>query len=143
MRPDKQTGFSLRMLMFLAARTGRVSTIAKVAERCGIAQAHLMQVGHPLGRAGFVETVRGSSGGTRLAGDGTTIRVGDVLRRMEGEIGLMECHRSPGGRCPIAPCCRVLSKALAAFLTVLDGYTISDIPRNNDALADLLWERAT
>ena len=64
---------------------------------------------------------------------------------MESELAPVECLRSSGGRCLITPCCRlkgVLSKAMAAFLTVLDDYTIADLVQDNDALARLLGERA-
>jgi Rrf2 family nitric oxide-sensitive transcriptional repressor len=73
-RLDKQTDYSLRVLMFLAAIPGRLSTVAEIAGRFNVSQAHLMKVVHRLGRAGYVETVRGRSGGLRLAGDGSAIR---------------------------------------------------------------------
>ena len=66
----------MRVLMFLAANMDRLSTIAEIAGRFDISEAHLMKVVYRLGKAGFVETVRGRSGGMRLAGDGSTIRVG-------------------------------------------------------------------
>ena len=145
MRLDKQTDYSLRVLMFLATNRDRLSTIAEIARRFEISQAHVMKVVYLLGKAGLIETARGRSGGIRLAGDGCSIRVGDVVRRMESELAPVECLRSSGGRCLITPCCRlkgVLSKAMAAFLAVLDEYTIVDLVEDNDALARLLGERA-
>jgi Rrf2 family nitric oxide-sensitive transcriptional repressor len=73
-RLDKQTDYSVRVLMFLAANPGRLSTVAEIAGRFNVSQAHLMKVVHRLGRAGYVETLRGRSGGLRLAGDGSAIR---------------------------------------------------------------------
>lgn len=144
MRLDKQTDYSLRVLMHLAVNEGRLSTIAEIAGRFDISQAHLMKVVYLLGRAGFIETVRGRSGGIRLAADGSAIRVGDVVRRMESDLAPVECLRS-GGRCLVTPCCRlkgVLATAMAAFLAVLDDHTVADLVRDNDALASLLGERA-
>ena len=63
MRLEKQTDYSLRVLMFLAAKRDRLSTIAEIAGRFEISQAHLMKVVYLLGKAGFIETVRGRSGG--------------------------------------------------------------------------------
>jgi Rrf2 family transcriptional regulator, nitric oxide-sensitive transcriptional repressor len=145
MRLDKQTDYSLRVLMFLATNRDRLSTIAEIADRFDISQSHLMKVVHLLGRAGFVETLRGRSGGMRLAGDGMAIRVGDIVRRMESDLAPVECLRASGGKCLITPCCRlrgVLSRAMAAYLSVLDGVTIAELVENNDALALLLEERA-
>jgi Rrf2 family nitric oxide-sensitive transcriptional repressor len=145
MRLDKQTDYSLRVLMFLATNRHRLSTVAEIAGRFDISQAHLMKVVYLLGKAGFVETVRGRSGGMRLAGDGAAIRVGDVVRRMESDLAPVECLRGAGGYCLISSCCRlkgVLSKALAAYLAVLDGYTIGDLVQDNDALALLFGDAA-
>ena len=117
-------------------------TIAEIATRFRISEAHLMKVVHQLGRAGFIETVRGRSGGMRMADD---VRVGDVVRRMERDLGAVECLRASGGDCLITPCCRLrgmLSKATAAFLAVLDDCTVADLVRDNEGLARLLGMRA-
>jgi len=145
MRLDKQTDYSLRVLMFLAANTDRLSTIAEIAKRFDISEAHLMKVVYLLGKAGFITTVRGRSGGMRLAGDGSSIRVGDVVRWMESDLAPVECLRASGGACLISSCCRlkgVLSKAVSAYLTVLDGCTLADLVEHNVALTRLLGERA-
>ena len=145
MRLEKQTDYSLRVLMFLATNRQRLSTISEISDRFGISQAHLMKVVHHLGKAGFIETARGRNGGIRLIGDGSQISVGAVVRRMESELAPAECHRAEGGTCLITGCCRlklVLSKAMAAFVEVLDAYTIDGLVQDNTALEDLLSIRA-
>ena len=145
MRLNKQTDYSLRVLMYLAANTDRLSTISEVAGRFDISQAHLMKVVYLLGKSGFVETVRGRSGGMRLAGDGLAIRIGDVVRCMESDLAPVECLRASGGHCLITSCCRlkgVVGKAVDAYLAVLDGYTILNLVQDNSALARLFQKRA-
>ena len=95
MRLDKQTDYSLRVLMFLAANTDRLSTIAEIAKRFDISEAHLMKVVYLLGKAGFITTVRGRSGGMRLASDGSNIRVGDVVRWMESDLAPVSASARP------------------------------------------------
>jgi len=144
MQLSKQTDYSLRVLMYLAANPDRLCTIPEIAARYEISRAHLMKVVNALAREGFVATTRGRAGGLRLAGDGASIRVGDVVRRMECRIALVECQR-PGGRCLISPSCRlkgVLAGAAAAFLAALDAVTLADLCRENPDLAALLGERA-
>src|SRR5690606_39368039 len=85
MRLNLQSDYALRLLTHLAIHRDRLVTVAEVASRFRISQNHLMKVAHLLGRAGFIETVRGRSGGLRLAGDPAAIRVGDVVRQMEGD----------------------------------------------------------
>ena len=74
-----------------------------------------------------------------------TIRVGDVVRRMEGDLAPVECLRASGGTCLITSCCRLkgaLSRAMGAYLAVLDGVTIAELVEVNGALALLLGEAA-
>ncbi len=145
MRLNVQSDYALRLLMHLAASDGELITISQVAERFRISQNHLMKVAYLLGREGFIETVRGRSGGLRLARKASAIRIGDVVRHMEGDLALVECFQA-AGTCLIVRACRlkgVLHEALEAFLTVLDSYTIGDLTANNRGLRTLLGVEAT
>lgn len=140
-RLDKQTDYALRVLMYLAANGDRLSTVAAIAARYRISQAHVAHVVHLLGRAGFVETVRGRAGGVRIVGHGASIRVGDVVRTMEADLGVVECLRAAGGHCLITRHCTlkaVLGVATAAFLEALDAHTIEDLVAGNGPLVRAL-----
>lgn len=144
MRLNVQTDYALRLLMQLAVNDEHLTTIAEVAEVFGISKNHLMKVANVLGRSGLIETVRGRSGGLRLARPAPDIRVGDVVRQMEGDLALAECFRS-GNRCLITPACRlksVLTDAMEAFLSVLDQHTLDDLVARNPDLHTLLHQDA-
>ena len=135
MRLTSFSDYSLRTLICLAIK-GR-STIAEISRLYGISEAHLNKVIHQLGVAGDIETIRGRGGGIRLARPPETINVGAVVRRTE-DLALVTCLE--GGACLIAPACLLqsaLQEALAAFLAVLDRYTIADLAAA-PALARLL-----
>jgi Rrf2 family nitric oxide-sensitive transcriptional repressor len=130
MRLTRYSDYSLRVLMYLAVRPGHPATIEEISQAYGISGAHLMKVVHALGRAGFVETTRGRGGGIRLTRDLDDITVGDVVRRTEDKMDLVECFDPPTSHCRIEPVCflrAVLQEALGAFLTTLDGYTLGDL----------------
>jgi Rrf2 family nitric oxide-sensitive transcriptional repressor len=127
--------YSLRTLICLAVRER--STIAEISRLYGISEAHLNKVIHQLGAAGDIETTRGHGGGIRLARPPETINVGAVVRRTE-DFALVTCL--DGGACLISPACMLqtaLKEALAAFLAVLDRYTIADLV-SSSALVRLL-----
>ena len=129
MRLTDFSDYSLRLLMYAAARTDRLITIEETAELYGISRAHLMKVANQLTRAGFLNAVRGRSGGLRLAEKPENIRLGDVLRVTEPDFALVDCFRG-NNSCLITPCCRlrgILKEALTAFSDTLDGYTLADI----------------
>ena len=125
MRLTTFSDYTLRTLICLAVR-GQ-STIAEISGLYGISEAHLTKVVHRLGQAGDIETVRGRNGGLRLATSPDRINVGAVVRRTE-DMALLPCFE--GGPCLISPACGLraaLWEAAAAFLAVLDRYTLADI----------------
>ncbi len=129
MRLTDFSDYSLRVLMYAAAKDGQLITIDETAQVYGISRAHLMKVANQLTRAGFLRAVRGRSGGLALAKKPGQIRLGDVLRATEPDFALVECFRTNNG-CLITPRCRLrgmLKEALAAFAGTFDGYTLADL----------------
>ncbi len=145
MRLNLQTDYALRMLMHLAVNTDRLCTIADIAGRYDVSKNHLMKVAHSLVRDGFVEAVRGRSGGLRLARPAADINVGDIVRQMEADFAIVECFDGGAGDCLITRACRlksVLNEAVEAFLATLDQYTLEDLVRRNSRLRALLEQEA-
>ncbi len=125
MRLTRYTDYAMRVLIYLGAQPDRVCSIAEIAQAYGVSRNHLMKVAHDLSKAGYIEGVRGRTGGIRLARPAAKINVGDVVRRTEPDFDLVDC-----GRCVIAPACAltgVIDEALAAFMAVLDRYTLADM----------------
>jgi Rrf2 family nitric oxide-sensitive transcriptional repressor len=139
------TDYSLRVLMYLAADPNQRATIAEIAAAYGISENHLVKVVHFLGKQGWIETVRGKGGGIQLARAPEAINIGRVVRDTEGAAVPAECFLPSGGECAITAACRlkhVLADAVKAFYLVLDRYTLADISRNRQALANVLMIRA-
>ena len=125
MKLTRYTDYALRVLMHVAARPERLSSIGEIARLYGISQNHLMKVVHDLAKAGFLTGVRGRSGGIRLGRPAGEIVIGEVVRHTEDGFDLVDC-----GACMIAPACGltgVLGEALGAFMVVLDRYTLADL----------------
>ena len=141
MRLTRYTDYALRVLLHLAAHPDRLCSVAEIARAYDVSQNHLMKVVHDLGKAGYVATLRGRSGGLRLARAPEEINVGEVVRHTEEGFDLVDC-----ATCVIAPACGltgVLGKALAAFMAVLDNYTLADIMgANTGRLRKLLAQPA-
>ena len=140
MRLTTYTDYTLRTLMYLALNERRQVTIAEIAEAYGVSQAHLMKVVHHLGVAGDIATTRGRHGGLRLNRPLSAINLGVVVRRTEQDTALVPCFERPES-CPIGPACvlrHALDEALAAFLAVLDRYTLADLVAPRLRLAELL-----
>ncbi|BCH32785.1 HTH-type transcriptional regulator NsrR [Mesorhizobium sp. L-8-10] len=135
------TDYTLRMLIYLAMRPGRVSTVGDVAEAYQLSRNHLLKVALKLRKLGLIATVRGRAGGIRIAKLPAEISIGALVRATEEEFALVECLQGDGGCCAISPACRLkgmFGEALSAYLAVLDRYTLADVVRNRTALETLL-----
>jgi Rrf2 family nitric oxide-sensitive transcriptional repressor len=135
------TDYALRLLMYLAVKQDGLATIGEVAASYGISRNHLMKVAHQLGVAGYVETVRGRSGGLRLAKPADEIGLGEVVRCTEQDMALVPCFHPVSAKCTIAPCCGLrgaLGRAAAAFVAVLDEYSLGDLVKPRARLRKLL-----
>ena len=141
MRLTVYTDYALRLLMYLALKNDGLATISEVAESYDISRNHMMKVAHQLGVAGYVKTVRGRSGGLRLARPAADIKLGDVVRRTEQDMALVPCMSAGDTGCVIRPSCllkRALDRARLAFLSVLDEYSLGDLVKPRHALRNLL-----
>lgn len=139
MRMTLHSDYALRLLIHLGLSQGRLVTADAVADTFGLSKNHLMKVILGLAHHGYVETVRGRGGGVRLARPAGEIGIGAVIRDMEDNFALVECL-GPDNACVISGVCRlehILRNALAAYLAVLDRYTLADVVRE-PALARLL-----
>jgi Rrf2 family protein len=67
---------------------GRATQIKEIAERQAIPPRFLEQIFQDLKRAGLVSSRRGPRGGYQLARPAAEIRLGDIVRALEGPISL-------------------------------------------------------
>ncbi|WP_339853812.1 Rrf2 family transcriptional regulator [uncultured Nisaea sp.] len=141
MRLNTQTDYALRLLMHLAVNSSRLVTIQEVSDRFSISRNHLMKLASALTHEGFVTSVRGRSGGLKLAKPPEQITVGAVVRCMENDFAMVECFQAGRGQCLITPVCRlkgVINGAVAAFLAELDRSTLADLVQGNAPLERML-----
>jgi Rrf2 family nitric oxide-sensitive transcriptional repressor len=130
MRLTDYTDYALRVLMYVGALPGRLVTVQEIADNHGISKNHLTKVVHRLGQAGLVETVRGRTGGVRLARDPATITLGEVVRLTEPDFTMVECFDETRNTCSLSPTCvlkSALGRATGAYLHELDGIALASV----------------
>ncbi|MDP1730923.1 MAG: Rrf2 family transcriptional regulator [Devosia sp.] len=130
MRLTLYSDYALRLMMYLAVRPDGLATISQVAKAYGVSANHMMKVVHQLGQAGYLETVRGRSGGIRLAKPPEAIGLGELVRFTEPDMDIVPCFQPENEDCPLRRTCRLkgaLDRARLAFLSVLDEYTLADL----------------
>src|SRR5690348_15326281 len=97
--------YSLRVLLYLAARPEHLVSTQEVSEAYGISKNHLVRVVQALGKEGFIEVRPGRAGGISLARAPAEISLGKVFRATEPDFHLVECFNKAENTCPIAPAC--------------------------------------
>ncbi|KQB59442.1 MULTISPECIES: Rrf2 family transcriptional regulator [Acidovorax] len=130
MRLAEYTDYTLRVLMYCAARPQQLVTISELAQHHGVSRNHLMKIVNDLARQGVLATTRGRGGGLRLLKDPTGLRIGDVVRASETDFRLVECFDPDSNQCTLSPTCRlkgVFNTALSAYFRELDSMTLADI----------------
>lgn len=135
------TDYALRVLIYTAARPEVRCTNEEVATAFGVSRHHLVKVVNELQHLGYIETVRGRSGGFRLARLPERINLGEVVRRTEGTLAVVECFDREQNTCPLTRACGlkgVLAEAMGAFLKVLDRYSLADLVARPQWMAAVL-----
>jgi Rrf2 family transcriptional regulator, nitric oxide-sensitive transcriptional repressor len=138
------TDYALRVLIYAAIRHERLCLISEIAEHYAISRNHLMKVVNGLARGGFVRTFRGKGGGLTLARPPEEIKLGAVVRYMEGPFRPVECFRA-GNECVITGPCTlppILQEAFRSFVATLDRYTLADLVKGPTRLARRLFPQA-
>lgn len=128
MQLTRFSDLGLRVLMYLAHQDRpEPVTIAEIATQFQVPTNHLTKVVNKLGHLGWVSTLRGRHGGLRLAQPAAQIRVGEVVRQMEGHEQLIDCA---GLDCVLTGRCLLqgaLNAALRAFYDELNRHTLADV----------------
>lgn len=86
MKLQKATRFGLYAVLELAREPDRHLSANDIADKYGISTNHLAKVLRTLGRAGFVESVRGAGGGYRFIGNPRRVTLLDIIVLFE-DIG--------------------------------------------------------
>jgi len=141
MQLSKFSDYAIRTLMHLAVADRHMLTTRQIAEIHGAKYNHLAKVTQWLVREGYVVSMRGRTGGLRLAKETSEINVGTVLRDLESQNELVECMRADGGSCILAPLCPLtaaLRRAQNAFFDSLCQLTLKDLTHTKRPIGQLL-----
>ena len=130
MRLSQASDFALRILM-ATGQSDAPQTVEKLATQLGLAKSHVMKIVAHLAKGGYLETTRGRGGGIRLAKAPEQIRLGDVVRLIEPDLGVVACLKpDTEAICAFLPRCALkgaMARAAEAFLDSLNTQTLASI----------------
>jgi Rrf2 family protein len=132
--------YGLKAMVHLAGLTpGALAQVADIAESNSISKKFLDHILTDLRRAGMVYSKKGKGGGYALARPATDIRVGAIVRALDGPLAPIACASvtafRPCGDCSDLETCpvrRIMVEARNAISDVLDSRSLAEIRGRSD-----------
>ena len=131
LRLSNRGRYAVRAVFDLAQSDGSPVQVKDLASRQRIPLRFLEQIFQSLKRAGLVDSKRGPRGGFTLARRADEVRLGDVLRAVEGPVVLANAKRKNEIDLPDA----VLSDLSRSVEQCFDGVTIQDMVARGERIA--------
>lgn len=99
------TSLALHSMVYMVQAGGELVTVKEMADAMGFSHAHLSKVLQRLVKAGLLESVRGPSGGFRLARPADQVSMLEVYEAIEGPLNACTCFVGRDlAQCPFAQC---------------------------------------
>ena len=123
--------YALRMMLDIAEQgEGAVVSLKEISQRQDISVKYQEQIVMQLSRSGFLTSVRGPSGGYRLARNPKDYRIGEILRAIEGNLAPIarieeeNSHCGQCGNCQTLPFWQGLDTVINDYV---DRFTLFDL----------------
>lgn len=129
LRVSKLTDYATVIMAYCARVPERRYVTTEVAAAVGVAFPTTRKVLQTLTRGGLLVTTRGPKGGYRLARPVGEISLTEIIKAMEGPLGLTECSVAPGACSLEQDCILRLNwrRINRLFLKVLCEVTLADM----------------
>lgn len=127
MQLNKFSDYALRVLMYVSKSRETPYTIDELAEKLHVSRNHLVKIVHFMAKQHWLITSRGKGGGVQLNPHTLDARLGQVLRILEGNTQIVECHNPP---CVLRSHCQlkgILDQSVEQFYQHLDQYTLAQV----------------
>jgi Rrf2 family protein len=129
MRVSKKSRYGLRAMVYLANHClkDKVCSLKKISKDEGLPFNFLEKIFSKLKKAGLINTKKGVRGGYFLAKKPSRIKVGQIIKALEGETLLVKClkHFCPReSKCSTKDFWKKLNKAISF---TLDSMTLDEL----------------
>ncbi len=116
------------MLYLAVLPDGERASVREISGGTGVSEGYLEQIILKLSHAGLTRGARGSRGGYVVGKDASSIRVGDILRTMEGSLAPVACLEKR--TCPAEETCaarRTWDALYGEISECVDSISLSDL----------------
>lgn len=132
MRLKRQSEIAIGILAACARSPSTKFPAQHLAQEIGATKDHAYQVVALLVRNGLLHSDRGPGGGIRLARDPAEIKLADVLRITQPELGANVEEPEPGTVAGQPLLDSIVAAASSFFVSLLDKFTVADLAASPD-----------
>jgi Rrf2 family iron-sulfur cluster assembly transcriptional regulator len=135
---------AVRIMVDLALHSNNAPVLRQdISDRLLISPDYIAQLFRRLHKASLIDSVMGPGGGYALARGATDIRVGDIVRAVEGPIETRYCVApGPNGECPRKETCTthfLWSQLSIVIDNFLNGFTLQYLCDRSSTLNHLAF----
>jgi len=127
MRISTKSQYGLRAMVYLAKCKDKICSLKTISKKEGISFDYLEKIISKLEKAGLVKSKKGVQGGYFLAKSPQKIRIGEIIKVLEGEMVLVKCLKY---FCPKEKKCLTKNfwqKLNKAINSALNSMTLTDL----------------
>ena len=132
--------YALRVMLDIAMHDdGKFIPLKDIAMRQELTVKYLEQIISLLNKAGYLQSLRGNSGGYRLTKRPDEYIIGDILRITEGSMAPVACLDDHPNQCERASSCKTLQMWENFYKLIneyFDGITLEDLLEQNADMGD-------
>jgi len=131
--------YGARAALELAVRFGDGPVMVReIAEKQGISERYLEQILNTLRTSDLVKSTRGARGGYELSRSPSKIKLGDIVRALEGPFDIVSCTKDRDcGREKACATYTVWEEVRAAIEGVLDSISLADLVERHRKLQNM------
>lgn len=130
MHLSKFTDYSFRILIYLSNNKKELYTVDELSNNLNISENHIKKIVHSLAKEGYILSLKGRSGGIKLAKPPKDINLGDVLIFCEDFSKIIECKKNSinctynSEKCLIK---NIVKSSTEKFIQEFKKYTLLDV----------------
>jgi len=129
LKVSTRSQYGLSAMIYLTRHQREICPLKDISKEEGISFDYLEKIISKLEKTGLVKAKKGARGGYFLAKSPKKIKIGEIIRPLEGEKGLVKCMAG-SYRCPMVKKClskKFWGKIQNALNSVLDSITLADL----------------
>ena len=131
LKVSTKSQYGLRAMVYLARCREKICPLKLISEKEGISFDYLEKIISKLEKTGLVKSKKGVQGGYSLGRQASRIKIGEIIRALEGNTPLVKCMAGDKRyRCPLEKKCLTKSfwgKIQKSLNSALNSITLADL----------------